>query len=51
MTARWSDIGVSGSQPVRDVWQLRDLGSFSSQFSIEVPAHGAVLVKVGRPKR
>jgi len=51
MTARWSDIGVSGSQPVRDVWQLRDLGSFSGQFPIEVPAHGAVLVKVGRPKR
>jgi alpha-galactosidase len=51
MAARWSDIGVSGSQPVRDVWQLRDLGSFSGQFPIEVPAHGAVLVKVGRPKR
>jgi alpha-galactosidase len=51
MTARWSDIGFSGNQPVRDVWQLRDLGSVSSQFSIEVPAHGAVLVRVGRPKR
>jgi alpha-galactosidase len=51
ITARWSDVGVSGSQPVRDVWQLRDVGSFAGQFSIEVPAHGAVLLKIGRPKR
>jgi alpha-galactosidase len=51
ITARWSDIGVSGSQPVRNLWQHRDLGSFSNQFVADVPAHGAVLIKVGRAKR
>ena len=48
--ARWSDIGVSGSQLVRDVWQQRDLGTFTDQFSAKVPAHGAMLIKVS-PRR
>jgi alpha-galactosidase len=50
VTARWSDIGVSGSQPVRNLWQQRDLGTFSNQFVADVPAHGAVLVCVGRAR-
>ena len=33
VTARWSDIGVSGSQVVRDLWQQRDLGTFADRFS------------------
>jgi alpha-galactosidase len=48
VTARWSDIGVKGSQLVRDVWRHRDLGTFATAFTTEVPAHGAMLVKVGR---
>jgi alpha-galactosidase len=51
VTARWSDLGVSGSQPVRNLWQHRDLGAFSNGFTADVPAHGAVLIKVGRAKR
>src|SRR5262245_28467912 len=47
VTARWSEIGVSGPQLVRDLWQQRDLGRFEERFSVTVPAHGAVLVKVG----
>ena len=47
VTAQWSDIGVTGRQPVRDLWQQRDLGTFAERFSVRVPAHGAVLVKVG----
>jgi alpha-galactosidase len=48
VSARWSDIGVTSRQPVRDLWQQRDLGTFADRFSTRVPAHGAVLVKVGR---
>jgi alpha-galactosidase len=47
VTARWSDIGVTGAQPVRDLWQHRSLGNHTGRFSTVVPAHGAVLVKVG----
>jgi alpha-galactosidase len=50
MTATWKELGISGRQPVRDLWLHRDLGTFDSAFSAEVPAHGAVLVKIGRAK-
>jgi len=49
VTAKWSDLGVKGSQPVRDLWQQKDLGNFTDAFSTTVPQHGAVLVKIGRP--
>ncbi len=48
--AKWSDLGLAGKQPVRDLWQKKDLGSFSNSFSATVPGHGVVLVKIGTPK-
>jgi alpha-galactosidase len=45
-----ADLGLSGAQPVRDLWQRHDLGRREGQFSANVLAHGAVLVKVGTPK-
>jgi alpha-galactosidase len=50
VTARWSDLGLRGRLPVRDLWQQKDLGSFADGFSAPVPAHGAVMVKIGRAK-
>lgn len=50
VTATWSELGISGQQPVRNVWLGSDLGSFSDSFTANVPAHGAVLVKIGRKK-
>jgi alpha-galactosidase len=47
VAARWSDVGVSGRQPVRDRWLQRDLGTFDDRFTTKVPAHGAVLIKIG----
>lgn len=46
VTAQWSDLGLTGSQKVRDLWRQKDLGSFSSEFGIDVPAHGAALIRV-----
>ncbi|MFA6449627.1 MAG: putative Ig domain-containing protein, partial [bacterium] len=50
ITVNWSDIGMSGSQQVRDLWQRKDLGSFDGSFTVSVPAHGAVMLKIGKPK-
>lgn len=50
VTAKWSDLGLNGRQPVRDLWQQKDLGAADGSFAAEVPAHGAVLVKIGRGK-
>ena len=49
MTATWQELGVSGPRVVRDLWQQRDLGTFDRQFTVRVPAHGAVMFRVRKP--
>jgi alpha-galactosidase len=46
VTVNFKDIGVKGSAKVRDLWSHKDLGSFTNSFTVEVPRHGASLVKV-----
>lgn len=40
-------LGLQGSCNVRDLWRGVDLTPVTGQYSAEVPAHGAVLVKIG----
>lgn len=49
VTAKWSDLGLSGKQLVRDLWRQKDLGAFENEFRASVPRHGVVLVKISRP--
>lgn len=49
-TARWSEVGVSGRQRVRDVWRHQDLGRIADVFQAEVPRRGVVLLKIGTPR-
>ena len=35
--------------PVRDLWQRRDVGRFANGYTVSVPAHGTMLIKVGQP--
>jgi alpha-galactosidase len=51
VTVKWSDLGIKGSQPVRDLWQRKNLGTFKDSFKASVPAHGVVFIKIGKPKR
>jgi alpha-galactosidase len=51
VTATWKELGIRGAQRVRDLWLHRDLGRFTDRFTTTVPAHGAVLVKIGTPRR
>jgi alpha-galactosidase len=46
-----SELGLSGAQPVRDLWQHKDLPSARDAISMPVPRHGAVFLKVGRAGR
>lgn len=48
VTVRWSDLGLSGEQPVRDLWRPQDLSACTDRLTAEVPAHGALLLKIGR---
>jgi len=48
VTAHRKDLGkVHSKSKVRDVWQLRTVGSFGDSYSQEVPAHGAILLRIG----
>jgi alpha-galactosidase len=49
--ANFEDIGISGSQPVRDLWRRKGVGSATGSYTAEVPGHGAVMVKIGKPNR
>jgi alpha-galactosidase len=48
ISADWQDLGLKGSQSVRDVWRQHELGSFAGSFSTAVPAHGVILVRTHR---
>ena len=46
VTLRWSDLGLTTAQTVRDVWRQNDLGRFEDGFSTTVAPHGVVLVRI-----
>ena len=46
VAAQWKDLGVTGPQMVRDLWQEKDLGEFTGHFSRRIPRHGVVLVRL-----
>lgn len=48
--ANWSEIArnLDASLPVRDLWKRKDLGSFTGGYATTVPAHGAVLIRIGQ---
>ena len=50
VTAKWSDLGLKGAQPIRDLWEQKELGSARDALSLPVPPHGARLFKIGAPK-
>ena len=48
ITASWSDLGLSGPQPVRNLWLRRDEGTYDGAYSTTVPRHGAVMLRIGQ---
>lgn len=49
MTATWSACGLPDGQHVRDLWREMDLGVYTNSFTARVPAHGVILVRLGKP--
>jgi len=42
----WAQIGLAGPMRVRDLWRQRDLGTKSEGFTVAVPRHGVVLIRI-----
>ena len=51
VTATWTDLGLQGTQPVRDLWQCKDLAPQTASFTADIPRRGAMLMKVGTPTK
>jgi alpha-galactosidase len=49
ITAKWSDIGVTGKQAVRDLWRQKDLGEFDDGFTANVGRRGVVVIRIAPP--
>ncbi|MHC4425944.1 MAG: NPCBM/NEW2 domain-containing protein [Planctomycetota bacterium] len=50
ITVCWDKIGLSGAQPVRDLWARKDLGEFKDSFTAhDLGRHEHRMIKVGRP--
>ena len=48
MTLDFKAIGFSGPAKVRDLWEHKDIGIVQDAYTVEVPKHGVVLVKVSK---
>ncbi|MHB8637004.1 MAG: NPCBM/NEW2 domain-containing protein [Fimbriimonadaceae bacterium] len=46
VTFRFSDLGLTGSHQVRDLWRMRNVGRAIDAYSATVARHGAVLLSV-----
>ena len=47
ITVTWEMIGLSGKQPVRDLWERKDLGKFSDAFTAKaLGQHGNMMLKI-----
>lgn len=46
MKVDWKDVGINGSASVRDLWEHKDKGVFDESYSVTVPAHGIVMLKI-----
>ena len=45
-SVRWSDLRLRPNARVRDLWSRKDVGIFTDGYSVEIPPHGSVLLKV-----
>jgi alpha-galactosidase len=48
VTANFSDLKLTGSHAVRDLWAHADKGKVKDKFEAMVPSHGVVLVKIAK---
>ena len=42
----WQELGLAGPQRVRDLWQRKDWGVAENRVALQVPSHGAALLRL-----
>jgi alpha-galactosidase len=46
MTVNFSSIGLNATASIRDLWSKTEKGSFTNSYTVNVPSHGTVMVKL-----
>ena len=46
ISASLTDLGLSGSQKIRDLWRQKETGELTSSFSAKVAPHGVIMVRL-----
>ncbi|MCD9020615.1 alpha-galactosidase [Cohnella silvisoli] len=46
ITVNFDNVGLNATASVRDLWTKTDIGSFTTSYTANVPAHGVVMVKL-----
>jgi hypothetical protein len=46
ITVTFSDIGLSGTVKVRDLWAKAEKGGFTGSYTMSVPSHGTGMLKI-----
>lgn len=48
ITVRWADVGIGSNPHARDLWLHQDVTSAGPEYSVNVPSHGVVMLRVSR---
>ena len=48
VSVKWADIGVTRKSRLRDLWLHRDVEWPGPEYSVTIPAHGVVMLRVSR---
>ena len=48
ITAKWSDLGLKAHAHARDLWAHSDLKLDGTEYSVTVPAHGVVMLRIAK---
>jgi alpha-galactosidase len=48
VAVRWADLGISGNGKLRDLWLHQDIEWPGPDYSVTVPGHGSVMLRVNR---
>jgi alpha-galactosidase len=46
VTAKWSDLGISGRQRARDLWRQKEIGIVEDKIAAYIARHGVVLIRL-----
>ncbi|MBV8254105.1 MAG: NPCBM/NEW2 domain-containing protein [Chitinophaga sp.] len=46
LSIQWDQLGVKGSQHIRDLWRQKELGVANNSYSAQVPPHGVLFLKM-----